>query len=905
MHFLLGTGALLASAGDGARGATGAATVRTAKSDAVGRGSEMQHTVSMFAACMVALFSLSVARAQDGHGNGIEEATLLAIGPPQIGTIDGADDFDHYRIDLASSATVTVATAGPTDTRGELLDGNGALIASDEDSGPGAGNFQLTEALEAGVYYVAVSGSEGSYALTALLADAGDQGGTAASSSLLSLYGAAEVAGVTAIGSSALLSTVGSIDEAMTDLDYFRIDVPTGGTDVTVRSAGGTDTAGRLLDSALTEVAAEDGGDGNFRIEATLDAGTYYLEVMGETGRYRVIASGSDADCPCAGEAMALGDHGGTDETSTLMPIGPPLTGAIAGADDVDVFRIDLAGNATLTLEAAGQTDTMGVLRNATGDELAAADSGGPVMNFSITEELTPGVYYLAVSAPTDGGGAAGSYAVSAQLGGDSDHGDTAGLSTLLPLYSQDDVDNIKPSALLSTAATIDAAETDIDVFRLDVPQDMTDVTIRSAGTLDTFATLRDASLMELEVDDPANAGFRIEITLDAGVYYVEVGGHQTGRYRLLAWGDPRAGCSCAADQSNFALPMTGFAAVGLRHFDGVMQDFMAARGIPAGALAISRNGRTRYRRGFGWLDREGTHATPPDALFRLASVSKPITATAIQLLVAEEQLRLGDSVFCLSGPPCLLDIAPVGTPDPRTSAITVGHLLDHRGGWDQEMSGDPTFDEIEIADALGVRSPPGRHAIVRHVLGKPLDFDPGTKRAYSNFGYLLLGLVVERVAGVPFTQFVQDRIFAPIGVGAREIELGRSLPEDRNPREPWYSDTGFGRSVFDPERLVPRPDGTFHVEGSQGKSGLIASTPALLAFLNRYWISGHPRVRGEQYQFHFYGSLPGTFTFVWQRHDGVNVVALFNQRRDASGLDYRPDIRKVLGGAVDATHDW
>ncbi len=481
----------------------------------------------------------AAAWAQDDHGDSAETATLLAVGPPEIGTIDGADDVDYYRIDLAGSATVTVATAGPTDTRGELLDGSGALIASDEDSGPGAGNFQLTEALEAGVYYVAVSGSEGGYALTALLADAGDQGGTAASSSLLSLYGAAEVASVTSIASSALLSTVGTIDEAMADLDYFRIDVPRDGTDVVLRTPGTLDTAGRLLDSSLAEVASDEGGDGAFRIETTLDAGTYYLEVSGhEAGRYRVVASGSDADCACAEEAMAMGDHGGTAETSTLMAIGPPLTGAIGDADDVDVFRIDLAGNATVALSAAGPTDTRGVLRNGALEELASADAGGPGMNFGITEELVPGVYYLEVS-----GAAAGNYSVSALIGGDADHGDTAGQSTLLTLYSEDDLASV-PQAFLSTVGNIDAAETDLDVFRLDVPQDMTDVTIRSLGTLDTFATLRDASLRETAMDD-GDGAFRIEMTLDAGTYYVEVRGHDAGRYRVLAWGDLLEPCNC------------------------------------------------------------------------------------------------------------------------------------------------------------------------------------------------------------------------------------------------------------------------------------------------------------------------------------------------------------------------
>ena len=466
-------------------------------------------------------------------------AALLAIGPPQIGTIDGADDVDYYRIDLAGSATVQVDTAGRSNTHGELLAGDGALIAADEDSGSGD-NFRITEALDAGVYYVAVSGAGGEYALSAKIADVADQGGTAASSALLTLYGDMQVQ---TVQPSALLSSTGRIDEAVTDLDYFRIDVPRDGTDVTVRSAGGTDTTARLLDGALQEIDEDDGGDGNFQIEQTLDAGVYYVEVGGhEAGPYRVLAWGSDPDCACAEPDMTAMDHGDTDETSTLMAIGPPLTGAIDDADDVDVFRVDLAGSATVVFETAGPTDTTGTLRDGAGTALATADSGGPAMNFSISEELAPGVYYLEVS------GAAGNYAVSAQLGGESDHGDTAGVSTLLTLYSQDDVDNIKPSALLSTAAQIDAADTDIDVFRLDVPQDMTDVTIRSAGSLDTHARLRDASLMEVKMDDGSEGPFRIEATLDAGVYYVEVSGHETGRYRVLAWGDSQQECNCAMD---------------------------------------------------------------------------------------------------------------------------------------------------------------------------------------------------------------------------------------------------------------------------------------------------------------------------------------------------------------------
>ena len=350
---------------------------------------------------------------------------------------------------------------------------------------------------------------------------------------------------------------------------------------------------------------------------------------------------------------------------------------------------------------------------------------------------------------------------------------------------------------------------------------------------------------------------------------------------RDLAW---RLGADAPA-----VLPTTGFAGSGFTHFDDVMTSFMNARSIPAGALAITRFGVRHYERGFGWLDKEQTRATPPDALFRIASVTKPITQAAIDMLIREGRLDRDAPVFCLSQPPCLVDVAPFGEADPRTQDITVRHLLDHRAGWDRDISGDPMFDAIRIAETLGVPSPPGKRNVVRYVLGRPLDFAPGARFAYSNFGYLVLGLIVEEVSGVPFTRFVQERVLAPIGVAATEVELGRSLPPQRNPREPWYSDPYRGRSVFDPSVVVPFPDGAFHVEAFEAHGGLIASTAALAGFVDRYIGDGEWR---------FYGSMPGTFSFVWQRTDGVAVVALFNQRTDESGLDYY-QIQDVLGKAI------
>ena len=120
-------------------------------------------------------------------------ATLLAVGPPLTGIVDSALDVDYFRIDLAGSATVQVKTSGRTDTRCELLDGTGARLASADTGGAGGHNFAISADLEPGVYYVAVSGQAGRRSISAELADAADHGGTAATSTLLTLYGEADL----------------------------------------------------------------------------------------------------------------------------------------------------------------------------------------------------------------------------------------------------------------------------------------------------------------------------------------------------------------------------------------------------------------------------------------------------------------------------------------------------------------------------------------------------------------------------------------------------------------------------------------------------------------------------------------------------------------------------------------
>lgn len=333
-------------------------------------------------------------------------------------------------------------------------------------------------------------------------------------------------------------------------------------------------------------------------------------------------------------------------------------------------------------------------------------------------------------------------------------------------------------------------------------------------------------------------------------------------------------------------LPTSGLPRPQLKAFDDAMQQFMRDRGLEAGTLCVAMNDTIVLERAYGW--RTADHSVPLryDALLRIASLVKPITAAAIRTLEAANALEFSDFAFHLGqANPGILSISPVNTPDPDLDTITVQHLLGHEGGWDSDVSGDPMFKSISIANALGVSSPPTKMQTVNYWTGQPLDFVPGTGDAYSNFGYMVLGLIVEEVSGKSYTSYIQDEIFTPIGVASSEIELGRSLPGMRNSREPWYFDPDSGKNVFNPSQTVPYPDGGWYLEAMEAHGGLICSARAYTTFLTRYWISGEPRVAGATANFTFFGSLDGTFTCGRQMPSGVSYSAFFNQREDCTGF--------------------
>lgn len=331
--------------------------------------------------------------------------------------------------------------------------------------------------------------------------------------------------------------------------------------------------------------------------------------------------------------------------------------------------------------------------------------------------------------------------------------------------------------------------------------------------------------------------------------------------------------------------------------FTGLLQRFIDAHGIGAAALGVMEQGTITYDRSVGYMDAQRRVPARQDMMMRLASVTKPITAAAIHKLASDGMLALDDRVFDLGQPGGgLLQIDPFPQlADARLAEVTVLHLLQHRGGWDREVAPDFAFQEVEIAAALSVASPPGRENTVRYVLGQPLQFSPGSRRAYSNIGYLVLGLVIEEVSGRDYMAYVVEDIFDPLGVARDDLIRGRTFPEHRSAREPWYDGTFKCRNVFDPSGPeVSCPEGGWDHEAKIAHGGLVASTRAILAFLDAYVVFGDNigrRRRGREgpgWWWYHTGSLDGTNALAFQSGNGVSYVVLFNRRLPpSSDLSY------------------
>jgi CubicO group peptidase (beta-lactamase class C family) len=293
---------------------------------------------------------------------------------------------------------------------------------------------------------------------------------------------------------------------------------------------------------------------------------------------------------------------------------------------------------------------------------------------------------------------------------------------------------------------------------------------------------------------------------------------------------------------------------------DSLMAPF-AQPGMPGAAVLVIKDGRVVLEKGYGLAEVETNTPVTRETDFRLASLSKQFTATAVMLLAADGKLRYDDPVT--RWVPNLPAFA---------KGVTLRHLLHHTGGLPDYEDFVPDSQTRQVLDAE-----------IPALIAKSdtAYFAPGTRYRYSNTGYVLLALTVERASGERFADFLHDRIFAPLGMN------GTLAREDRGPAVPHRA---YGYSVN--ASGVRRTDQS-NTSATLGDGGIYTSVRDLAkwdAALERHqlvsadaqrlaWTAGDPAPYGFGW---FVNRRPDTLE-VWHNGESrgfTNGVARYPERR-------------------------
>ncbi|MFI0858411.1 serine hydrolase domain-containing protein [Streptomyces sp. NPDC021098] len=335
------------------------------------------------------------------------------------------------------------------------------------------------------------------------------------------------------------------------------------------------------------------------------------------------------------------------------------------------------------------------------------------------------------------------------------------------------------------------------------------------------------------------------------------------------------------------------------------MTAFLIRHGVPGASVALTDQGRLVYVKGFGVADPATQTPVTPGHLFRIASVSKPITAVTVFRLIELGQIRLSDLVFGSSG---ILGTRFGTQPyHPGVDQITVQHLLEHASGWAQSQ--DPMFAHLELSQ---------RQLIDRTLDAEPLTYASGSTFEYLNFGYCLLGRIIEAVTGLPYEDAVRRYVLAPCGVTEMYL-AGDSLAERRDNEVVYVqqgaispygirisrmdSHGGWLASPTELMRFLVRVDG-YPTKPDLLSSGSIATmcTPSTAVGAGGYAKGWATNAVGNRWHL---GDVPGTASVMVRTSGGMGWAVLVNSRNDAELETMRTDFDNLMWTIVGHIPNW
>jgi len=311
----------------------------------------------------------------------------------------------------------------------------------------------------------------------------------------------------------------------------------------------------------------------------------------------------------------------------------------------------------------------------------------------------------------------------------------------------------------------------------------------------------------------------------------------------------------------------------------------MGSRHIPGLSLAAVRDGRVIKAKGYGLANVELKVPATPDSVYQIGSMTKQFTAAGIMLLVEEGKVSLDETIGNY-----LHDLPGAWR------GVTVRHLLTHTSG---------IKDFADLADTETERSKDYTKAqIIALVSGAPLEFRPGQKWNYSNTGYFLLGMIIERVSGKTYGQFLHDRIFSPLGMSATRLNNVNDIVPDRaagyvlrdgrlyngqpvNPTHPYAAgallSTASDLAKWDAALYTERVLRESSIKQIMTPTTLNDGRPARNTYFNNYygfgWFLGE--LGGHKYADHG-GVIPGfTADIIRFSDDRITIIVLTNRSAD------------------------
>jgi CubicO group peptidase (beta-lactamase class C family) len=314
---------------------------------------------------------------------------------------------------------------------------------------------------------------------------------------------------------------------------------------------------------------------------------------------------------------------------------------------------------------------------------------------------------------------------------------------------------------------------------------------------------------------------------------------------------------------------------IGSHHdLDQAVEGWMKDNDIHDAQLAVRQSGKLIFSHAYTYGQTYRLVTTTN--VFRLASVSKMLLTAAFSKLLTDGKLTGGERVYQYLG--ITRPLLTGQTPDKRSKDIISLELAEHTAGLPGEGLGDPLFEMRDIEVQLG-SEPLTETRFAQYLYGIPLLSQPGFTALYSNVGYFLLGMVVEKAAGAPYNVFVQDKLLKPLDM--TNWTLSPTSQANADPNEVFADDPYTGPDVFNITASAPQKP--FNYEGGDiiwevaaAPADYVTNAESVSKFIGTWNVYG---LGGRSIDYARDGCVPGASTWAESETTDIDFALLFNKQ--------------------------